>query len=242
MPQKQDKTTHLLTVSTYTPGHDMRTSYPAPYSKPGSSLTSAIPTIVIHPPSPSQQLPQLHPGMNVSEDGCVTRGYDNYSYGVASAKVSDQNADRGRPRPWRQSHGKLNLYCPLVAEKPGLGAASSRASFEARAFAPSESDWRTRTSGGSWHSSTRAGQDGRSVAPPLYFKDELPQPMLTAVGSAMDEEERLIRLLAVILKERSQMYVILCEELRKARFERLRREDQEARSPLGNLVRDLELQ
>lgn len=58
----------------------------------------------------------------------------------------------------------------------------------------------------------------------------------------MDEEERLIRLLAVILKQRAPMYVILCEELRKARSERLRREDQEVRPLLGNLVRDLELE
>lgn len=79
------------------------------------------------------------------------------------------------------------------------------------------------------------------MASPLHFKDELPQPMLTAVESAMDEEERLVRLLAVILKEGSPMYIILCEELRKARLERLRREDQEARPLLGNLVRGLEL-
>lgn len=109
-------------------------------------------------------------------------------------------------------------------------------------FAPNESDWRMRTSGSTWHSSIRARQDGRSAASPLHFKDELSQSRLTAVEFAVDEEERLIRLLAVILKERSQMYVILCEELRKARFERLRREDQEARALLGNLVGDLELQ
>lgn len=66
--------------------------------------------------------------------------------------------------------------------------------------------------------------------------------MLANVESALDEEERLVRLLAVILKERSPMYVILCEELRKARFERLRREDQEARPLLRNLVGDLELE
>lgn len=53
----------------------MRTSYPAPHSNPGPSLISTIPTIVIHPPSPGQQLPQLHPGMNMSEDESVSRGY-----------------------------------------------------------------------------------------------------------------------------------------------------------------------
>ncbi|OJT06925.1 hypothetical protein TRAPUB_2221 [Trametes pubescens] len=62
-----------------------------------------------------------------------------------------------------------------------------------------------------------------------------------AVESAMEEEGRLVRLLAVILKESSLMYIILCEELRKARIERLKREDQEAQSLLGSLVRDLEL-
>lgn len=66
--------------------------------------------------------------------------------------------------------------------------------------------------------------------------------MVMTGESTMDEEERLVRLLAVILKERSSMYIILYEELRKARIERLRREDREARPLLGNPVRDLELE
>lgn len=65
--------------------------------------------------------------------------------------------------------------------------------------------------------------------------------MVMTGESTMDEEERLVRLLAVILKERSSMYIKLYEELRKARIEKLRREDREARPPLGNPGRDLEL-
>lgn len=78
-PQRQYKATHLLTFSTYTPGHDMKMSYPAPHSTPGPSLTSAIPTIVIHPSSPGLRLPQLHPGLHALVDGSVSRAYDDYS-------------------------------------------------------------------------------------------------------------------------------------------------------------------